>query len=269
MQILKRCVFLAAGFTMAGSLWMSGQAPTAPAVDRVGFPKDYKDWTVLYVFDRPDNRQIRTGYVNDMAATVKNGGQSNYPYESVVVMEAVNALRDAAGNAVLDENGRFIPDPAAVPTVNVMRKGKGFGADYGPLRNGEWEYVAFRPDGTYTTPPQNSANCANCHLQAGLGKDYVFRASMRFNGASGAVPDGAIKNYKFLPTTMRVKAGAWVNIYNDDVIEHNLADDTPGGGVTERIKGGSSLTLKFDSPGEFNYHCAIHPNMKGTIIVEK
>jgi hypothetical protein len=73
-----------------------------------------------------------------------------------------------------------------------MRKEKGFGVDYGPNRNGEWEYVAYHPDGTYQTMPQNSFSCAICHLQAGQGKDWVFRAALHFDNANGAVPTGII-----------------------------------------------------------------------------
>ena len=30
---------------------------------------------------------------------------------------------------------------------------------------------------------------------------------------------------------------------------------------------GATYTVKFTAPGTYNYHCAIHPNMVGTIVV--
>lgn len=246
------------------------QNPPAPSVDRVGFPTDYANrLNVLYVFDRPDNKQVRTVYANDEAFRVKFGQQGNYPYGSVILMETWRALQDAQGNPILNEAGRYQKDPTASPTLFLMRKERGFGVEYGPNRNGEWEYVAYRPDGTYQTTPQNSASCAICHLQGGAAKDWVMRASLNFTGGSGAVPDAVMKNYKFVPGELRVKANNTVTFYNDDVVEHTITDDAPGGGDTGRMRGGSSFTIKFTVPGEFNFHCSIHPAMKGKVIVER
>jgi len=266
---LLRGVF---GLAVLAVLTGNAQNPPAPTVDRVGFPgADYMNtMNLLYVFDRPDNKSVRTIYANDLAFNVPSGGQSNYPYGSVVVMETWGALVDAQGNPVLDANGRFQKNPAVAPTVFVMRKGQGFGTDYGPNQTGEWEYVSYTPAGAYATMPQNSFSCAICHLQAGQGKDWVFRASLNRNHASGAVPGAVIKNYTFVPGTMHVKPGTVVTFYNDDVIRHNIVDDTPGQFVSPNIEAGSSVRLKFgDIPFEWNFHCSIHPNMlHGKIIVD-
>lgn len=248
---------------------LNGQNPPAPATDRVGFPADYQTkMQVLYVFDRPDTRQVRTIFGNAQAASVRNGNQSDYPYGSVLVMETWRALQDA-NVPVLDRNGRYQKDPAAAPTLFVMRKEQNFGEAYGPNRTGEWEYVAYRPDGSLQTTPQNSFGCAICHRQAGPGKDWVFRNALRFhNGGQGPVPDFIIKNYKYVPGTLRVKSGGFVTFYNDDVTEHTITDDAAGGGDSGRMRGGSSLTVQFSTPGEFNFHCTIHPAMRGRIVVE-
>ena len=160
MRVICRFVSFALLLGSAASQ-LPAQAPTE---DRVGFPEGYKDWTVLYVLDRSDNKQLRTIYGNDKAASVTDGGQANYPYGSVVVLETWAALKDADGNPVLDSRGRYQRDPAATPTINTMRKEKGFGAAYGAARNGEWEYVGYTPARAFSTAPQNSAGCANCHL---------------------------------------------------------------------------------------------------------
>lgn len=150
-----------------------------------------------------------------------------------------------------------------------MRKEKGFGAEYGPNQTGEWEYVAYRPDRTLQTAPRDSASCAICHKVASQAVDWVFRSNLRFNNeGKGPVTDGVIHNYKFVPGEIRVKAGGFVTFHNADEVEHTIADVTPGGGATGRMKAGNTLTLKFDTPGEFNFRCTLHPSMRGKVVVE-
>ena len=84
------------------------------------------------------------------------------------------------------------------------------------------------------------------------------------------MPGAIIKNYAFVPGTLTVKVGTTVIFYNDDVIQHNIADDFPQGWVSPNMKAGSgTLAVTFKEVGEFNYHCGIHPNMKGKVIVTR
>lgn len=246
------------------------QAPPAPTVDRVGFPEDYQTkFHLWFVYDRPDTRQVRSIYANDVANSVTADTQFNYPYGSVLVMETHTALRDASGNPVLDENGRYQKDPAATPTIFVMRKERGFGADYGPNRTGEWEYVAYRPDRSFQTTPQASGNCAICHRGSNQAQDWVFRADLHFyNEGQGPETGALIHNYKFVPGEVKVKVGQAVTFYNSDVVEHTITDDTPGGGDTGRIGAARSVTLKFNNRGEFLFHCSLHPTMRGKVVIE-
>jgi plastocyanin len=267
---MKRCMLTsAAGLAVLATLALS-QGNPGPVVDRIGFPTDYQTkMRVLYVFDRPDVRQVRTIYGNDQAASVDYGKGLTYPYGSVMVMETHAALTDANG-PVLDANGRFQKSPAATPTLFVMKKERGFGVEYGPNRNGEWEYVAYRPDGTYQTTPQNSASCAVCHLQAGATPDWTFRVlPLYVRGNSGINVDGIIKDYKFIPGTLTVKVGSTVTFHNDDLIEHTITDRVAGGGDSGLIGAGKSLSVKFTEVGEFNFRCRLHANMTGRVIVER
>ncbi|MBM3724577.1 MAG: hypothetical protein FJW40_04015 [Acidobacteria bacterium] len=246
----------------------AGVSQTGPATDRVGFPENYQNWQLLYVFDRPDTRQVRTIYANPAAASITPNGQFNYPYGSVLVMETWNALRDAQGTPVLDANGRYQKDPAATPTIFVQKKDRGFGEAYGANRSGEWEFVAYRPDRTYQTTPPNSFGCAQCHQVMGQAQDYVARVGLYLNGGSGALPDGVMKHYRFLPGEIRVKNGGTVTFYNDDPVEHTIGDAFPNGFVSPRLKPGQSFTVRFSVPGELNFQCTIHPSMRGKVIVE-
>ena len=145
--------------------------PGDPSEDRVGFPEGYQDsFTILYEFDRPDNGTARVIYANDVAASVSQQAfmpaasvapGEPFPYGSVLVMEVYRTQRDEDGNVMLDENGRYVRDELF--GLFVMRKEPGFGVKYGAQRNGEWEYVAYRPDGTILTPPEATFACASCH----------------------------------------------------------------------------------------------------------
>src|SRR5215467_7861772 len=150
-------VFLGASIGFVGYT----QSLPAPTVDRVGFPAGYKDnFHFFYTFDNYQNRQIRKVYGNDAAASVSPGQVFNFPYGSIILFESYTVRQDSSGEPVLDENGRFIP--VDLTTIFVMRKEKGFGEDYKEIRNGEWEYVAYRPDGSVSTPPSATGSCALC-----------------------------------------------------------------------------------------------------------
>jgi len=255
------------------------QSLPAPTVDRVGFPTGYKDtFQLLYTFDNYQNRQIRKVYGNDAAASVSPGQVFNFPYGSIILFESYTVQEDSAGEPVLDPNGRFIP--ANLTTIFVMRKEKGFGEDYKELRNGEWEYGSYRPDGTTSTPPSSTGSCALCHLTGGslslsaasrnVGAqwDYVFRPDLYFSSGSGAVPKGVMQHYVFVPSTIHAQSGDTVTVYNYDQLIHRIVADD-GSFDTGVMNPGASFTVKASAAGSvISYHCTLHSRMKGSIIVD-
>ena len=140
----------------------------APAIDRVGFPTDYaRKFTILRrTTDAAAAKQV-TVYGNAQAASITQRSALPYPNGAVLVMETMHLKPDAQGKLVED----------AVLGLHVMRREAGFGADYGAQRAGEWEFVEYRPDGSFITPPPKSASCSACHQKnAGPDRDYVFKA---------------------------------------------------------------------------------------------
>jgi plastocyanin len=266
---------------VAASLLRVGEAQSlpAPTEDRVGFPTGYKDtYTLFYVFDNYQNRQIRKVYGNSIAASVSPGETFNFPYGSIILFESWTIQQDTSGEPVLDDNARFIP--VNLTTLFVMRKEKGFGVDYKELRNGEWEYVAYRPDGTYSTPPSGTGSCALCHLTGGgltltsssksIGAqwDYVFRPDLYISGGSGAVPKGIMQHYVFVPSAIRAQAGDTVTIYNYDQLLHRIVADD-GSFDTGVMTPGGSFSVKAREAGSvISYHCTIHSRMRGKVVVE-
>ena len=146
----------------------------ATGTDRVGFPEAYAQrFEVLRVVNKPKEHKIVTVYGNHLAASVTNQSQLPYPYGSVIVMETAKVRDDAEGKPILDSQGKI--QKAEVSGLHVMRREFGFGAAYKEHRAGEWEYVEYKPDGSYITPPVQSASCAECHVKAGIAQDFVYK----------------------------------------------------------------------------------------------
>jgi hypothetical protein len=177
---------LLAGLSVA-ALSAVEEDPPAPTADRVGFPTDYREkFTVLRRVNRSEKQQVVTVYGNEPAASIKRSGDLPYPYGSIIVMETAGAQKDAEGKPLLDAEGYYRKDQ--VVGLHVMRREKGFGEAYGKNRTGEWEYVEYRADKSYITPPQKSFACAECHLKAGREKDFVYRGRFSAPGGKKDIP---------------------------------------------------------------------------------
>ena len=252
----------------AASLALFAQAPPGTSQDRVGFPANYKTtFTKLTTIDREDNGQIRALWGNQIAAATP--WWTPYPYGSVLVFETWTSKRDAQNVPILDANGRLVPDTLA--TVNTMRKEAGFGAEYGPNRNGEWEYMAYLPDGTPSAAPSTTGACAVCHLVSGPPNDYVFRRSLFPNvfnptGSTGASPIGTLSQYRFYPREISIKKGSAFTWKNDDEVAHTIF--VPGTGFfSGPMFAGATATMTIDTPGTYDVRCTLHSGMRQRIVV--
>lgn len=243
---------------------LTAQPAPAPAQDRVGFPSNYQTtFKKLLTFDRPDNGQIRVIWANQVAAPVR--AWEGYPYGSVILFESWTSKRDAQGSIILDENGRFIPD--TLGTLFVKRKEFGFGEAYQNNRNGEWEYIAYRPDGTTQTASTATGACAICHLDAGAQNDFTFRRDRFGSGGTGAAPLATMSHYRFIPGDLTVKAGTVVTWYNDDQVQHQV--NSPNGFFNSNfMTPGASFSHKFTDAGEYEIRCNIHAGMRAKVIVK-
>ena len=84
-------------------------------------------------------------------------------------------------------------------------------------------------------------------------------------GAQGASVE--IKNFAFEPKAVTIKVGQTVTWTNQDSAAHTVAGD--GGIDSGDLPKGKSYSKTFDAEGTFDYHCSIHPQMKGQVIVQK
>jgi len=80
-----------------------------------------------------------------------------------------------------------------------------------------------------------------------------------------------IKNLKYDPPKLTIKAGETVEWTNKDDKDHTVTPDDPdawGGKGSDNLGGGDTFQQKFDKKGKFGYHCQYHPRMKGVITVD-
>lgn len=79
----------------------------------------------------------------------------------------------------------------------------------------------------------------------------------------------SIKNFSFNPPSITIKAGTKVAWINDDTVSHTVTSDSGNLFDSGALSPGQSFSFTFPDAGSISYHCAIHPMMKGSIIVEK
>lgn len=85
-----------------------------------------------------------------------------------------------------------------------------------------------------------------------------------------------IENFAYKPSPLNVKKGTTVKFMQKDAAPHTV---TPSAGTSAASLRGfgsgtlnaatSEYTYTFDSVGSFDYFCAIHPDMKGQVVVSE
>jgi plastocyanin len=74
-----------------------------------------------------------------------------------------------------------------------------------------------------------------------------------------------IRNNTFNPAQLNVAPGTTVTFVNNDNVPHTATSDTKLFDL--EIPPGSSYPVVLEGEGTVPYHCELHPEMKGTIVV--
>jgi plastocyanin len=77
-----------------------------------------------------------------------------------------------------------------------------------------------------------------------------------------------IENFKFSPARVTVSPGTKVVWTNKDSDPHTATTDKRGFG-SPALDTGKSYTHVLSKVGTYAYHCQIHPQMHGTVIVKR
>jgi plastocyanin len=116
--------------------------------------------------------------------------------------------------------------------------------------------------GVSTEPAPASASAAP--LPAAASTELPATASAQPQASSSRVD---ISDRTFVPANVTVSVGdsvEWTNL--DD--EGHTVTATEGAFESGLMAGGVTFSQVFDTPGTFDYVCAIHPDMRGTVTVD-
>ena len=167
MKVFKPLPILSVAAIAAVSLTVAVRA----GGDKVAFPPDYAKGVLYTTVDRADNKQYRELYAPQAAIDAVKAGKP-IPSGTVLTMVNFKAKLGADGNPEKDANGRFIKTDE-IAGIAVMEKRTGWGTEYGDdVRNGEWEYQAFKADKT-VNDKANLKGCFTCHKPLDK-QDFVF-----------------------------------------------------------------------------------------------
>jgi plastocyanin len=132
--------------------------------------------------------------------------------------------------------------------------------DSGDLDPGQAWSFTFRATGTYSYVDHRNED------------DSAYWGSVTVSSSSSSSPappqSGTVHlaGRTFTPSSLRVAAGGAVTFVNDDGRSHTVTSDS-GAFDSGVLAAGSSWVRRFPSAGTYRYHCAIHPDMTGTVVV--
>lgn len=101
-----------------------------------------------------------------------------------------------------------------------------------------------------------------------LGYKYLYKSKYSnapVTTSSVGVNSISIKNFFFNPAELTITKGSEISFINNDSTTHTV---TFSDFQNDNLKPGASYKHIFDSTGTFDFHCNIHPQMKGKIIVQ-
>jgi len=112
----------------------------------------------------------------------------------------------------------------------------------------------------YTAIVLTSLSCSKSNSNYG--------SSQQPPGGGGGSNSSTINIYNMaFPASTTVKKGTIVNWYNKDEYAHTVTSDDGTTFNSGNLDAGATFSYLAKTTGTFSYHCNIHANMKGTLVV--
>jgi len=92
-------------------------------------------------------------------------------------------------------------------------------------------------------------------------------AEEQTNAVNGAVASVSMDHNTFIPAEITVVPGTTVTWTNSETMPHTIVDINKGFRSKTLVKD-AKFSFTFAAPGDYEYLCSIHPNMKGKVIVK-
>jgi plastocyanin len=131
-------------------------------------------------------------------------------------------------------------------------------------------FCAIHPEMVGTISVVGDASGQTEQAAAGSPAEGETPSSDDSTDAAGATTTGPVEasivDLTFQPDSVEIDAGATVTWTNEDAVPHTVTarTDAFNSGVMQE---GATFSHTFDEPGTFDYFCAIHPSMTGTVTV--
>jgi plastocyanin len=88
------------------------------------------------------------------------------------------------------------------------------------------------------------------------------------NAQSANTSNVSIQGFAFMPSDITVKKGTTVSWTNKDGTVHTVNEtDGKTGPNSGDLNNGANYSFTYNQTGTFHYHCSIHPEMLGSVIV--
>lgn len=148
--------------------------------------------------------------------------------------------------------------------------------DTGIMQPGELVTVIFDTPGTFPYACQihpimtGQVNVRDADGQVPDNRSTTPESSSQASPAAGtgAPAQVTIVDLRFEPAEIRIAARSTVTWTNEDPLPHTATADD-GSFDSGTLQQGDTFNHSFENPGTFAYTCAIHPSMRGTVIVEE
>ena len=92
----------------------------------------------------------------------------------------------------------------------------------------------------------------------------VLMSGCTQTGTQQQVHNVDIVNFAFEPAEISINAGDAVTWMNKGTVTHDVTSSL----FDHDMNPGESFSFTFNQTGEYDYHCDIHPSMKGKVIVK-
>ena len=140
--------------------------------DKVAFPENYAKGVLYHHLRSSPTPSSTARSTRRPTALAAAKADQPMPSGTVITMVSYKAKLNSEGSPEKDGSGRFIKTQE-IAGYGVMEKRAGWGTEYpDDVRNGEWEYQAFKADKT-VNDKANLKGCFTCHKPHDK-QDFVF-----------------------------------------------------------------------------------------------
>lgn len=105
-------------------------------------------------------------------------------------------------------------------------------------------------------------------------KNYINNtADTNINTTNTSTESGAvvnIKDFAFNPSTLNVKVGTKITWVNNDSAQHKIVPVSNEAGPSSNVLNqNDTYSYTFETAGTFEYKCAFHPSMIGSVVISE